>query len=1092
MITSTTPQWALDRIAEAQVTRASTLDLCPAIGSANAKLTEIPPELFSLVELRRLLLSRNEIAELPNLSERFPQLEIVDVAQNPIVRLADQPALVLDWRLWVRHGRRLTKDFVAGLKFRHEDGLSATQLKVLSECTRLRVLELYECRLTELPAVVTALRDLQDLDVSNNALMSLPSSLAGVTRLESLKVYGNRFKRIPSVVFELAGLRVLNAGDIGLERVPPEIEQLPNLEQLYLHRNFLQTVPSVLATLGRLRMLTLSHNKLAEFPGAVTELADLVMLRLRDASLPSVPADIGRLRALELVDLASNQIERLPDSFFELTNLRTLNLGGNRLRELPPAILDLPRLETLTVDGNPIENLPPELLPGQFETGSWSEFTRIARPIDLEKVRAYFRQLGETGTERLCEAKLIVVGEGEAGKTTFVRKLIDPEYVLDPGERATEGIDVVDWSFPACVHVGERGSTEYVDTDINVHIWDFAGQEITYSTHQFFLTKRSLYALVVDNRRDNPNFDYWLNVIELLSDGSPLLIVKNEKQDLSCAINESGARGRFPNIKEVLAVNLATNRGLEPVAAAVRAQLQTLPHIGTPLPASWKRVREALLERRHENYISRDALLALCEAHGFQRLEDKLQLSEYLHDLGTFLHFQNDAGLAGIVILRPEWATKAVYRVLRDREVVGQNGRLHRRDLARIWSEDEYQAVRGELLELMRKFKVCYPLGESDEFMIPQLLPRDQPAYRWDPSGSLQVYYEYDFMPKGIVPRLTVALYRAIERQDWVWQSGVIFAREGARAEVIEDRVTRKIRVRVVGRNRLQLVGAIAHALDDIHGVYHRLGVRKMIPCQCRGCVTAADPFFFQSDQVRENALRSWAAMQCHRSGEMVPVATLLGAVGDEVLGGPETDSDTVDIAPARNVSTGDVFVSYAWGGDSETLVERIDAAFATRGLHIVRDKKDVAYKADISAFMARLGRGDAIITVISDRYLRSENCMRELLSIAETASSNATFVRRIFPIVLADAAIYDLVDRLDYVQFWEQKRNRLADKMKRVDPQHLHGFREAVDLYDRIRDAMGRIVDVLATLNTLTPDHLGERDFERLFDAVLATVKPH
>jgi hypothetical protein len=232
--------------------------------------------------------------------------------------------------------------------------------------------------------------------------------------------------------------------------------------------------------------------------------------------------------------------------------------------------------------------------------------------------------------------------------------------------------------------------------------------------------------------------------------------------------------------------------------------------------------------------------------------------------------------------------------------------------------------------------------------------------------------------------------------------------------------------------------------------------------------------------------------MQCHRSGEMVPVATLLGAVGDEVLGGPETDSDTVDIAPARNVSTGDVFVSYAWGGDSETLVERIDAAFATRGLHIVRDKKDVAYKADISAFMARLGRGDAIITVISDRYLRSENCMRELLSIAETASSNATFVRRIFPIVLADAAIYDLVDRLDYVQFWEQKRNRLADKMKRVDPQHLHGFREAVDLYDRIRDAMGRIVDVLATLNTLTPDHLGERDFERLFDAVLATVKPH
>src|SRR5262245_25550420 len=232
-ITTTTPRWAVDRIADAHAAQATTLDLCPAIGSASAKLTEIPPELFSLAQLRRLLLARNEIAELPNVSERLPQLEILDVSQNPIVRLADQPALVLDWRLWVRHGRRLNKQLIAGLKFRHEDGLSATQLRVLSECTQLKVLELYECRLTLLPGVVTALHDLQDLDVSSNALTSLPSSLAAVTRLESLKMYGNRFRRIPSVVFELPGLQVLNAGDIALERIPPEIEQLSSLEQLY-------------------------------------------------------------------------------------------------------------------------------------------------------------------------------------------------------------------------------------------------------------------------------------------------------------------------------------------------------------------------------------------------------------------------------------------------------------------------------------------------------------------------------------------------------------------------------------------------------------------------------------------------------------------------------------------------------------------------------------------------------------------------------------------------------------------------------------------------------------------------------------------
>jgi Miro-like protein. len=59
-----------------------------------------------------------------------------------------------------------------------------------------------------------------------------------------------------------------------------------------------------------------------------------------------------------------------------------------------------------------------------------------------------------------------------------------------------------------------------------MNIWDFGGQEIYHATHQFFLTKRSLYILVADTRKEDTDFYYWLNVVELLSDNSPLLIVK--------------------------------------------------------------------------------------------------------------------------------------------------------------------------------------------------------------------------------------------------------------------------------------------------------------------------------------------------------------------------------------------------------------------------------------------------------------------------------------------------------------------------------------------------------------------------------------
>ena len=118
--------------------------------------------------------------------------------------------------------------------------------------------------------------------------------------------------------------------------------------------------------------------------------------------------------------------------------------------------------------------------------------------------------------------------------------------------------------------MAREDETSAREEELTVHMWDFAGQEITYATHQFFLTRRSVYALVVDSRRDNPNFDYWLNVVEMLSDKSPLVIVKNEKGDNQCLIDEGGARAKFGNIRDVVSVNLLSNRGLEGAVRVAR------------------------------------------------------------------------------------------------------------------------------------------------------------------------------------------------------------------------------------------------------------------------------------------------------------------------------------------------------------------------------------------------------------------------------------------------------------------------------------------------------------------------------------------
>jgi len=180
------------------------------------------------------------------------------------------------------------------------------------------------------------------------------------------------------------------------------------------------------------------------------------------------------------------------------------------------------------------------------------------------------------------------------------------------------------------------------------------------------------------------------------------------------------------------------------------------------------------------------------------------------------------------------------------------------------------------------------------------------------------------------------------------------------------------------------------------------------------------------------------------------------------------------------------VFISYAWGGDREEIVNQIDQSLQKRGVKIIRDKRDLGYKGSIKEFMERIGLGNCVIVVISDKYLRSANCMYELVEIAE----NKEFHDRIFPIVLSDANIYDPLKRIEYVRFWEMKRAELAEAIKTLDPANLQGIRDDMDLYDRIRDKISTLTSVLKDMNTLTPEIHQDSQFSYLYDAIEKRLK--
>ncbi len=752
--------------------------------------------------------------------------------------------------------------------------------KSISQLQNLASLNLGSNGLTTIPKSISQLQNLTSLNLGSNNLATLPDWMSQLQNLTSLGLGSNGLTTIPKSISQLQNLTSLDLDSNDLATLPDWMSQLQNLTSLSLGSNNLATLPDWMSQLQNLTSLGLGSNGLTTIPDWISQLQGLIKLYLYNNQLSTIPESIIKLQNLTHLILWDNQFESIPEVIYELRSLQELdfdNLGGeNKIKEISPKILQLKKLELIFLKDNPIETPPPEVV----EQG-------------VESIKNYFRQLEAEGKDYLYEAKLLILGEGGAGKTSLAKKIENPKYKLRE-EDSTKGIEVIQWSFPM-----ENGQP------FRVNIWDFGGQEIYHATHQFFLTKRSLYVLVADTRKEDTDFYYWLNAVELLSDNSPLLIVKNEKQDRLREINERQLRGQFSNLKETLATNLATNRGLDEILVEIKHCISNLPQIGAPLPKTWVKVREAL-EKDSRNYISLEKYLDICEHNGFSELKDKLQLSGYLHDLGVCLHFQEDPLLKKTIILKPKWGTDAVYKVLDNKEVISNLGKFNRDDLADIWHEAEYANMQDEFLQLMINFKLCYRIPNSEFYIAPQLLTENQPHYGWDETDNLILRYTYEsFMPKGILTQFIVAMHKLIAEQQYVWKSGVVLDKDQTKAEVVEYYGKREIKVRVAGKNKKELMTIVAYELDEIHSSYARLKYAKLIPCNCARCKNNQDPHFYRLETLRRFVDNSQDLIMCEMSFELINVRGLI----DDVINKRELiDKNKLVSQP----SSDQVFISYS------------------------------------------------------------------------------------------------------------------------------------------------------------------------------------
>jgi hypothetical protein len=283
-----------------------------------------------------------------------------------------------------------------------------------------------------------------------------------------------------------------------------------------------------------------------------------------------------------------------------------------------------------------------------------------------------------------------------------------------------------------------------------------------------------------------------------------------------------------------------------------------------------------------------------------------------LHDLGVVLHFQDDPRLESLGILDPQWVTNGVYKILNSRTLFQSKGVLTVSMLNDILNQPEYpHAKRLFIVDMMKKFELCYDIDADKTFLVPDLLPKDEPA-------ELKFYgipvfeYAYPILPSSIITRFIVRMNQKID-DSLVWRTGVVLKFGENMALVKADFEDRKIIISIDGleHTRRDVLSAIRYQLDEIHASIKGLNPERYIPVP--GAVHA-EPLKYEYLLKLERAGEYTLDVEDGDQLKVINIGQMLNAIESEYqrreITGNVTNIHIGNITIGDNANVGDIVLA--------------------------------------------------------------------------------------------------------------------------------------------------------------------------------------
>lgn len=377
-------------------------------------------------------------------------------------------------------------------------------------------------------------KNIKCLDIRFTSINEL--DISEFDKINKLVLSNNRYLGLVNGIEKISGLRELYLNNSSIEK-NPDLNNFPEIYVLNLSNTLISDLEGdevrrnckfldlsntkiksckTIQIFPNLRRLSLQETDIVSLKG-IEQLKKLESLNCRDTRIETIN-EVMNLEALTSLNISYTNIKTLDKVMFPNT-IRSLVMDGIGIKTIPVNICMLKNLRKLGISNMHLDSLPPEILDLQLNFNI-DEEARKRNGINLFNTKidnmdesvlqqprtiisAWFKNNNRVRIpKKLNEAKVVFLGDGGAGKTFSIQRLLNNcEMQEEFSGESTPGISIQDCKY------------EINGEEILIHYWDFGGQEIMHSMHRMFLTKRTLYVVFV-NARDNTQDErarYWLH-----------------------------------------------------------------------------------------------------------------------------------------------------------------------------------------------------------------------------------------------------------------------------------------------------------------------------------------------------------------------------------------------------------------------------------------------------------------------------------------------------------------------------------------------------------------------------------------------------